>query len=1102
MNKRKKQTDAKRSADGDDFRTRYDGIEHAGDQQIEALRQLDMESKTTTSGVVRRGQLTALQGRFPAGTTDPIKAAIGFLEKHAAAFGFDINGKDDAFATPQLVKCDEGLPRDIDTVVFGHRVRGVPTYRGGVAIGVDRGGSVRFARALVLPPIKVAKGRDAAGARKVVAALLREGELPEPTFELFDPALVLGETGKPVGVWVFDVPGEAPIHVLVEDGGDEVFRIITNPGCPAGALPTYHLNRVTLAPDMVLFPGAGLMLPEASTRSPIAVARALFERFPKLFGTGDPASQLAVADVLTGPDPQIPTTTVVFHQRWGALPVFGCQLRVHLSKALAVRSISGNFLRDPNVPTTPTVSESAARITASTTAAFDLPVRLDQTHYAPLAQRAIRPVAGEHPAISSERANLAEVSPSHDDGIRHGASSGAGAEWAEEGVPGVDRSQSAGGDYTPGFTDRDARADALRLAANFHSALKLEPERAVTIGASGTEDRGLVILPTSLTRSGHEQNHLAWWFRFGDADRFISATTGALVLTLSRVQSAERVFDAANETNPPVGVNLQFLDGIPQVPAANLDPDSQTAAGAVANVAAFWRIFRRDSWDGRGADMDAYVDWQFPPNDVGVRALAQWQDKNRSVYTPQNAVPDIVGHEFTHGLTQATAGLVYLDESGAANEHYSDLFGNLIFPDVPSTSWRVGERSPTGGRDMRNPTVGTYQNYRVMPPDKANDFGGVHINSGILSRAAVLMCDGNPPVRPTGIGRSRLAKLAWETLVFRLHPFASFSDVMHLTWAVSRELADAGALGAPGIAGDTGPGVAGQPPAFDAAVTDTVVWAFQQVGLVLDVQSGWYDVTAKTRFEIMPGVPGFFADETLYRGQSLTNGRTLTDMQVRLFQQRLSNPAMVIVSGSMSVNTGGVFTAPNGSFSARITAPTGPIPAGTTSLETTVRITSPTAVRVFLAGVPTIAESQEIIPPPVTPMDTPRVAHWLDFVPFGRTYEDILYEGAQLPVGCFLTNVELRVIGMLGGFGEGVIIPPGGGGDGTYLIASTTNVGVNVGDNHQGAHIVSRALGGRSLQVKVHSWHDAWVAVRYKLRYSVAGNACSLPPFTIRELEL
>ena len=57
---------------------------------------------------------------------------------------------------------------------------------------------------------------------------------------------------------------------------------------------------MTGAPDMVLFPGAGLLLPEAATRNPAAVARAVFERYPKIFGTGDPSSQLAFREVLTG----------------------------------------------------------------------------------------------------------------------------------------------------------------------------------------------------------------------------------------------------------------------------------------------------------------------------------------------------------------------------------------------------------------------------------------------------------------------------------------------------------------------------------------------------------------------------------------------------------------------------------------------------------------------------------------------------------------------------------------------------------------------------------------------------------------------------------
>ena len=87
-------------------------------------------------------------------------------------------------------------------------------------------------------------------------------------------------------------------------------------------------------------------------------------------------------------------------------PVFGCQLRVHLSKALAVRSVSGNFLRDPNVSTTPTVSESAARMAASTTAVFEL-VRLDDT-YRPTRSFATA-VAEIRAAMSSEPANPQEV---------------------------------------------------------------------------------------------------------------------------------------------------------------------------------------------------------------------------------------------------------------------------------------------------------------------------------------------------------------------------------------------------------------------------------------------------------------------------------------------------------------------------------------------------------------------------------------------------------------------------------------------------------------------------------------------------------------------
>ena len=53
---------------------------------------------------------------------------------------------------------------------------------------------------------------------------------------------------------------------------------------------------------------------------------------------------------------------------------------------------------------------------------------------------------------------------------------------------------------------------------------------------------------------------------------------------------------------------------------------------------------------------------------------------------------DVVAHELAHGVTQFSSGLIYKNESGALNEHFSDVFGTAI------TQWADGRppRRPTG----------------------------------------------------------------------------------------------------------------------------------------------------------------------------------------------------------------------------------------------------------------------------------------------------------------------------------------------------------------------------------------------------------------------
>ena len=108
---------------------------------------------------------------------------------------------------------------------------------------------------------------------------------------------------------------------------------------------------------------------------------------------------------------------------------------------------------------------------------------------------------------------------------------------------------------------------------------------------------------------------------------------------------------------------------------------------------------------------------------------------------------DIVGHELTHGITDYTARIEYLGESGALNESYSDIFGvivaNIGEPDVKKWNWLIGEGVMEGEkalRDMRRPErfeqPSHMNDYRKLPKTAAGDWGGVHINSGIHNKAA------------------------------------------------------------------------------------------------------------------------------------------------------------------------------------------------------------------------------------------------------------------------------------------------------------------------------------------------------------------------------
>ena len=98
---------------------------------------------------------------------------------------------------------------------------------------------------------------------------------------------------------------------------------------------------------------------------------------------------------------------------------------------------------------------------------------------------------------------------------------------------------------------------------------------------------------------------------------------------------------------------------------------------------------------------------------------------------------DVVGHELTHGVTDATSDLVYQDQSGALNESFSDMLAaamELYAPANNQKPWHMGESFDLQGdgiRNMGDPEADGHPDHNSEFVVTDGDAGGVHTNSGI-----------------------------------------------------------------------------------------------------------------------------------------------------------------------------------------------------------------------------------------------------------------------------------------------------------------------------------------------------------------------------------
>ena len=942
------------------------------------------------------GPITDLRGRFALGRRGKVETnVLRFLRKAGPSLGIESG-------LPGLVHASTDVISGQGTrVVFAQQASGgIPVFGAGVVVDLDTAGSV-VAVAARPSAVKAPPGApimDAAKAAAAIASHVGKPTTPASTPELVvvDSATLFGDTAPPFLAWASTVAGETgPVTVVVPDGGGAVIVVTPGSGVGVDPIPQYHLNDATGTPDFITFAPYGLVVPEAATGSATAVALALFARYPQLFGTGDVPNQLHIAEVAsdTGANPM---THVRLQQVYAGVPVFGAQLLVHLTSTLAIMSVSGNYLRNPGIAMDVVVGQDVARHTA------------------------VLHIAAAQLASTSDTGDpLARPKP---------------------------------------FRPILDRLDGLRDLPTTIAGRR--PWHVVNDRKAEVADAGLEVLPGVLAGRPGVGNHLTWRFRFTEGDLLVSAATGAVVLAVPNLHGARRVFDAMGAA--PISLSLPSLilvDGANVAPTPAGNADVAPADAEAASAVGLWALLGRNGWNGSGGNTDAVTNGSFPfPNAMWVIIRDQmW-------FAPGMVRPDVVAHEFTHGVTASTAGLLYVDESGALNEHYSDVMGNLAAPDAPPTDWFVGETGPGGAgalRDMKIPAVGNYANYQrptgacatVEAPltTPACDAGGVHTNSGIGNRAAVLLGDGNGTAAHTGIGRSRLGRLFADTLTSRLHPWSRYLDELHNTWEVARDLSRRGVIPA------ALPSTSGTQPGFGGAfVQNEVVWAFNQVGVDRRLSTGW--------FQVGGGLFGGRGTTTFNRGQMLPAGSVVSDVELVV---RAIEPlsGLRYWEGRALVSAGGAVTFQGGVFGASV-------------IESHVGTSDETVVvRWFHSGFLPLEITVNIITAtvliPVIEAVSSAQVHW---GVFGARGDETVNSGVSVSgSGCQITDVILELL------------------DSNYQLQSSHRMGqADAVYGGTGARITSQNIGTADASVGVHFWFDMGWACRYQLRYLISGTSCSL----------
>jgi thermolysin len=950
--------------------------------------------------------------KYPVSDPDPVENAKRFVEDFGQAFR-----RSDMQEFAQI-----GGAVESDCcfrVSFAQKYRDINVFGGGIDVVQDRRGWIRQVHGLMIPGLSLATTptlTEIQAKEKIRSSFVAE-EFAGVTGKLavFHSGIAGPGPGKAHLAWHFAYPSDHENHLdnwfVDATTGALISEVRTRPQLADNHLaladlsidrtvPMYHVNPETGAPDYVSWHLQGGLPIAKPGHTPADAVVDFLESRPRLFGDAAPRKhqEFTRTTALDG----LGFTVLRTRQKYGGLPVFGVGLTYFLAPGNRLWVISGNYVAKMVV---------------------DLSVATDP-----------------------------EAAKTHAATLR-----------AEARCAGCDDAALA------------AATDRWRTRIADDPELGIFPKLLPSLPPKSTRGPSLMVQPPEGGVTIHRPTRgvLSYRVVFPDSVFWVDAVTGQHLYSYSTIKAHGghgdvEVYDANGASKEDfagfTGINVD------EAASGSTNADVQTARRAAHETLNFWYlrpdlfpyVFLDNVMDNGGDDAHLVAN-AVKTDDAGVSQCGNaWHIPGAFFGGPDHMVfcagwvlEDVVAHEMTHGVTEHSSGLIYADESGALNEHYSDLFGEVIFPDAAGT-WIVGPGIIN--RDMQSPTVNHMSNYQYPAancvgnydnPGLGCDNGGVHTNSGIPNLAATYMADGVPALAPAtgtspGMGREKVAALAFKTNTLYLDEWSGMKDAMlgtvnsctlWLEWGWSDKLT----------------------PPLSQEDCDQILNAFNRVGVSATTQSGWYHTTG-----LFGSSEDFTRDDGLY-----VAGCTVRGYIFKL--QNVDDPGIRRVCSNATICTpvGNTIDYSNGEFWARVNSwgPAGQ-PRKRVSIHVGRSNFEDIAVDIeWVPNVPAGLTQAHCEGDVISRKSHPIKRHWSNWGLGGKD-DEWVGDTTPMPTGCVVTGVTLEKVEADGG--------------------RIGSIGREVGTNNSGARIVSDPVGTNGRRVKVHWWFNSFNIIRYRVIYTVA----------------